>query len=128
MSLKDVVVKTMGPRWLLVAVRAQHLQVDILVLHAPHGGHPFLVHEEFWDGIHDELNKFASTCDLYVLADTNAHVKEVDQVLFGASLAQKANMPAVFLEKTMREFSLTCPQSFLEHDWKQDRDNMGQGT
>ena len=72
-----VQVTSADPRHLFVTIKAPHLCLRVLVLHAPHQSATDVTHESWWQNIQCQINRTPSAIPLIVLADTNARLGSI---------------------------------------------------
>ena len=110
-------------RHLFAIIRAPHMHIRILVLHAPHqNAHDHEFHS-WWDRIHELVIRTSSSLPLIVLGDMNAKLGSSVSDSVGPFHAELENQTGHCLHAFMMEHDLFAPSTFAEfhegpsHTW-----------
>ena len=101
-------------RHLFAIIRAPHMHIRILVLHAPHqNAHDHEFHS-WWDRIHELVVRTSSNLPLLVLGDMNAKLGSSVSDSVGPFHAELENQTGHCLHAFMMEHDLFAPSTFAE--------------
>ena len=110
-------------RCLLAIVRAPHLNMRVLVVHAPHQAAKDAHHEEWWNRVQNLVQHTAAHLPLIVLGDMNAKIGTVHSESVGAHGAEPENATGNLLHTFTLECRLWAPSTHAEvhegptHTW-----------
>eukprot|EP00438_Fugacium_kawagutii_P017716 Skav233537 [mRNA] locus=scaffold5919:72146:77359:- [translate_table: standard] len=104
-----------GPRHLLAVLKAPHLHLRLLVIHAPHESAVNPDPTSWWQFIQDMIQRVASSLPLVVLGDMNAKLGSItsDHVSFLG--AEEESSTGHHLHSFLMEHQLWAPATFQAH-------------
>ena len=105
-------IASFSDRHLFAILRAPHLHIRILVLHAPHQHATDVPYEEWWATIHAEVARIGTQLPLVVLGDLNARLGTVRSSAVDAKGAEEENLTGHLLHAFMVEKNLWAPSTF----------------
>ena len=102
-------------RSLLAIIRAPHLMLRILVLHAPHQAAKDVPYEQWWTDIQATVQTVNPHIPIIILGDMNAKLGSVSSVAVDSHGAEEENKTGHQLHAFMLECRLWAPSTFEQH-------------
>ena len=99
-------------RHLLAIVRAPHLHLRLLVIHAPHQGFPEEICQQWWSDIQILITNKCSHLPLIVLGDMNAKLGSNTSDAVGSHCPETENRTGRMLHAFMLEADMWAPSTF----------------
>ena len=99
-------------RYLLAIVRAPHVHMRVLVVHAPHQAAKDTSCEQWWQDLQRMISKIGNHLPLIVLGDMNAKLGSVQSDAVGSYGAEDENHPGSLLHAFAMESDLWIPSTF----------------
>eukprot|EP00438_Fugacium_kawagutii_P032538 Skav202156 [mRNA] locus=scaffold970:213497:215266:- [translate_table: standard] len=114
LAMEHFHVSAVDARYLLVTVRAPHLHLRILVVHAPHKSIPSVDVEEWWHHLSSVIARTSSGIPLIVLADSNSCLGSVVSNSVSNFCADDESVPGHAFHAFLMEHQLWAPATFSE--------------
>ena len=108
-------VASFDDRHLLAVLNAPHLQLRILVLHAPHNGATDVTLTQWWHTIQEAIQRTPGAIPLVVLGDMNARFGSHTSEAVSHHQAEEENETGHHAHSFLLDNSLWAPSTFSEH-------------
>ena len=102
------------PRCLYAVLKAPHLHLRILVLHAPHQTSQDIDYQTWWNNVSRIVHKTATGVPLVVLADTNSQIGNIPSDSISTHHASTESPTGHSFHAFLMEHGLWVPSSFEE--------------
>ena len=102
-------------RRIMAIIKAPHLQLRVLVLHAPHQGIDSAECRQWWNDVSNLVQTAASHLPLVILGDLNAKVGSVNSDSIGEYGAEEENTNGHMLHSFMIANNMWAPSTFASH-------------
>ena len=112
---KHVTITSFDDRHILALIQAPHLQLKILVVHAPHQGAQDVDLDQWWQHIQQAIQRTPSTIQLVVLGDLNARLGSVVSSAVDSHQADEETETGHHVHAFLLENSLFAPSTYQEY-------------
>ena len=102
-------------RSLFAIIKAPHLHIRVLVLHAPHKAAKDVSFEAWWNNIQVAVQSLSPELPIIVLGDMNAKLGSVCSEVVDRHGAEEENSTGHLLHAVMQECQLWAPSTFEDH-------------